>query len=142
MGGEYPLLLTSGHSRWTIHASGMGNSILAETHRGEPLAVLSHADAGQRSIADGDLLEISNDRGSARIRTKVSARIRPGQIVIYNGWEPHMFADWKGPNEVEPGMVKWLHFVGRYGHLRYIPFGWQPVPADRAVFVEAKRISS
>jgi len=142
MGGDYPLLLTSGHSRWTIHASGMGNDILAETHRGEPLAVLSKADAKQRDIADGDLLEISNDRGSARIRTKVSARIRPGQIVIYNGWEPHMFANWQGPNEVEPGMVKWLHLVGRYGHLRYIPFGWQPVPADRAVFVEAKRISS
>ncbi len=142
MGGDYPLLLTSGHSRWTIHASGMGNSILAETHRGEPLAVLSTEDAGQRGIADGDLLEIANDRGSARIRTRVSARIRPGQIVIYNGWEPHMFANWQGPNEVEPGMVKWLHLVGRYGHLRYIPFGWQPVPADRAVFVEAKRISS
>ena len=50
-----------------------------------------------------------------------------------------MFADWRGPNEVEPGMVKWLHLVSRYGHLRYLPFGWQPVPADRAVFVEVTK---
>ena len=29
--------------------------------------------------------------------------------------------------------------VSRYGHLRYLPFGWQPVPADRGVFVEVSR---
>ncbi|MDH5736985.1 MAG: molybdopterin-dependent oxidoreductase [Gammaproteobacteria bacterium] len=141
MGGDYPLLMTSGHSRWTIHASGMGNRLLAETHRAEPLAVMSTVDADNLSIGDGDLVKIHNDRGEAQIRTKVSGRIRPGQIVIYNGWEPHMFKNWQGPNAVEPGMVKWLHLVGRYGHLRYLPFGWQPVPADRAVFVAAEKIS-
>lgn len=140
MGGDYPLLLTSGHSRWTIHASGMGNKVLAGTHRAEPLANLSTSDAAALGIADGDLIEISNDRGRAKIRAKLSGRIRPGQIVIYNGWEPHMFENWQGPNSVEPGMVKWLHLVSRYGHLRYLPFGWQPVPADRAVYVKAERV--
>ncbi len=142
MGGDYPLLLTSGHSRWTIHASGMGNKVLAGTHRAEPLATLSRVDAKKYGIEDGDLIEIRNDRGSAKIRAKIAGRIMPGQIVIYNGWEPHMFEGWKGPNSVEPGMVKWLHLVSRYGHLRYLPFGWQPVPADRAVYVEVERLSS
>jgi DMSO reductase family type II enzyme molybdopterin subunit len=142
MGGNYPLLMTSGHSRWTIHASGMGNKILSETHRAEPLVNLSVLDAKQRGIEDGDLVEIRNDRGNARLRSKISGRIRPGQVVIYNGWEPHMFDGWKGPNQVEPGMVKWLHLVSRYGHLRYLPFGWQPVPADRAVFIEVEKVSS
>lgn len=142
MGGDYPLLLTSGHSRWTIHATSMGNPVLAETHRAEPLATLSTVDASERGIADGDLMRIENDRGSAKLRAKISGRVRPGQIIIYNGWEPHMFEDWQGPNSVEPGMVKWLHLVSRYGHLKYLPFGWQPVPADRAVYVEAERVSS
>jgi len=53
-----------------------------------------------------------------------------------------MFPDWAGANEVEPGMVKWLHLVSRYGHLRYLPFGWQPVPADRAVFVDIEKVES
>ncbi len=142
MGGDYPLLLTSGHSRWTIHASAMGNEVLAGTHRAEPLATLSKIDAKACGIADGDLIEVRNDRGSARLRAKVAGRVMPGQIIIYNGWEPHMFENWQGPNAVEPGMVKWLHLVSRYGHLRYLPFGWQPVPADRAVYVEVEKVSS
>lgn len=142
MGGDYPLLLTSGHARWTIHASAMGNEVLAGTHRAEPLATLSQVDAGEYGIEDGDLIEIRNDRGSAKIRARIAGRIMPGQIVIYNGWEPHMFEGWKGPNSVEPGMVKWLHLVSRYGHLKYLPFGWQPVPADRAVYVEVEKVSS
>ena len=140
MGGDYPLLVTSGHSRWTVHAASMGNSTLAGTHRGEPLAVLNSGDAAARGVADGDRVEVRNDRGSYRIRARVSPRVRPGQLIVYNGWEPHMFEGWRGANEVEPGMVKWLHLVGRYGHLRYLPFGWQPVPADRAVFVEVAKI--
>lgn len=139
MGGDYPLLVTSGHSRWTIHAVSMGNSTLAGTHRGEPLAILGNEDAHKRGICDGDLVEVHNDRGRYSIRARVSGRVMPGQVIIYNGWEPHMFKDWRGPNEVEPGMVKWLHLVSRYGHLRYLPFGWQPVPADRAVFVEVSK---
>jgi len=141
MGGDYPLLITSGHSRWSIHACSMGNRVLADTHRAEPLVTLAVEDAAARGIEDGDLVEIANDRGSARLRARVAPRVRPGQIIIYNGWEPHMFEDWKGPNEVEPGMVKWLHLVSRYGHLRYLPFGWQPVPADRAVYVEAQKVA-
>jgi hypothetical protein len=33
-------------------------------------------------------------------------------------------------------MVKWLHFAGGYGHLRYRALHWQPMPVDRAVRVE------
>jgi hypothetical protein len=68
---------------------------------------------------------------------KVSPTVRPGQLILYNGWEPFMHKGWKGGSEVEPGMIKWLHLVSRYGHLRYMPFNWQPVPSDRAVYVEA-----
>jgi anaerobic selenocysteine-containing dehydrogenase len=139
VGGRYPLLLTSGHSRWTVHAVSMGNRVLADTHRGEPLAIIGTGDARDRGIEDGDMVRVSNDRGRYEVRARVSGRVRPGQLIVYNGWEPHQFKGWHGANEVEPGMVKWLHLVARYGHLRYLPFGWQPVPADRAVFVEVSR---
>jgi anaerobic selenocysteine-containing dehydrogenase len=117
----------------------MGNEVLAGTHRGEPLAILGTGEARERGIVDGDLIQVCNDRGNYQVRVRVSGRVRPGQLIVYNGWEPHMFPGWKGSNEVEPGMVKWLHLVSRYGHLRYLPFGWQPVPADRAVFVEVRK---
>jgi DMSO reductase family type II enzyme molybdopterin subunit len=138
-GGDYPLVFTSGHSRWTIHSVSMGNRALLETHRGQPLVILNLADAGLRGIADGDEIRVFNDHGEFRAMARLAGRVRPGQVISYNGFEPHMFAGWRGSNEIEPGLVKWLHLVGRYGHLRYLPFGWQPVPSDRAVLVDVER---
>lgn len=135
-GGDHPFAITSGHSRWTIHAVSMGNRVMLETHRGGPAAVINADDAAERSIGEGDLVRVFNDHGEFEVAVKVSGRVRPGQLILYNGFEPHMFKDWRGGNEVEPGMVKWLHLVARYGHLRYLPFGWQPVPSDRAVRVD------
>ncbi len=139
MGGDRPFALTSGHSRWTVHSVSMGNRHLLGTHRGRPLVVMSKPDAERLGVRDGDEVRVTNDHGAFEAMSRVTARVRPGQLVVYNGFEPHMFPGWEGANEVEPGMVKWLHLVGRYGHLRYLPFGWQPVPADRAVFVDVER---
>ncbi len=140
LGGDYPFVLTSGHSRWTVHAVSMGNKSVLSTHRGQPIVVLNSDDATSLKVKDGQLVKVFNDYGSFKSKVKVASRVRPKQAIIYNGFEPHMFSDWKGSNEVEPGMVKWLHMVGKYGHLRYLPFGWQPVPADRAISVGIEAI--
>ena len=50
-----------------------------------------------------------------------------------------MFRGWRGPMDLEPGLVKWLHLAGGYGHLRYRFLEWQPTPADRAVRVNIER---
>jgi DMSO reductase family type II enzyme molybdopterin subunit len=137
-GGDYPFLVTSGHSRWTVHSISMGNKAMLQTHPGRPLVVMNVDDAAARGISEGDMVRVFNDHGDYEAMARPVGRVRPGQLVVYNGFEPHMFPGWKGANEVEPGMVKWLHLVSRYGHLRYIPFGWQPIPSDRAVFVEVE----
>ncbi len=142
MGGDRPFVLTSGHSRWTVHSMGMSNSLLLETHRGRPLVILNQREAAEHGIDDGDEVQVESDHGSYRAMARTAGRVRPGQVIHYNGFEPHMFPGWEGGNEVEPGMVKWLHLVSRYGHLRYLPFGWQPVPADRAVFVDVSKVGS
>ena len=139
MGGDYPLRLTSGHIRHSIHAMNMANPILLETHRGHPFCFLNPGDASARGIADDDEIKVYNDFGTCKIAVKIASSVRPGQIIIYNGWESLMHKDWRGGNEIEPGMVKWLHFVG-YGHLRFWPAQWQPVPFDRGVCVEAEKI--
>jgi len=135
MGGNFEFILTSGHSRWTVHASHMGNKHVLETHRGKPNIVISKKDAVRLGIKDGDSVRVFNDHGEFTAMVKIAGRVQPCQAIIYNGYEPHLFSGWNGSNEVEPGMVKWLHMVGKYGHLRYLPFGWQPVPIDRAVRV-------
>jgi DMSO reductase family type II enzyme molybdopterin subunit len=136
MGGDHPFRMTSGHNRWSIHAMNMGNPVLLQTHRGEPHAVMHPDDTARLGIPDGGLARVFNDVGEYTVRIKTSPGQRPGGLTIYNGWDGHMFRGRKGSNEVEPGMVKWLNMAGGYGHLRYSPMEWQPVPVDRPIFVD------
>ncbi len=74
------------------------------------------------------------------VPVRISPSVRPGQVIIYNGWEPLQHREWKDQANVEPGMVKWLHLAGGYGHLRYRPIHWQPIPIDRAVRVDVEKL--
>ena len=139
-GGDYPFVMTSGHNRWSIHSMNIVNRVLLQTHRGRPNVVLNPSDAKRLGIEDDEEVEISNDMGVFIAPVKLSPSVRPGQVVSYNGWEPYMYRTWKGASDVETGMVKWLHFAGGYGHLRYWPLQWQPVPFDRGIRVNVSRI--
>jgi DMSO reductase family type II enzyme molybdopterin subunit len=136
MGGDYPFAMTSGHNRWSIHSINVTNRLLLNTHRGRPHAVVNTQDARERGIEDGQEIRVWNDMGEFFVPAKVAPNVMPGQVIVYNGWEPYMFRGWKGPMDIEPGMVKWLHFAGGYGHLRYWSLQWQPTPVDRAVRVD------
>jgi DMSO reductase family type II enzyme molybdopterin subunit len=142
MGGDYPLSLTSGHPRWSIHSANISNRLMQDTHQGRPFMFINPHDAAARDIRDGGLVRAYNDMGSFKLWAKVSASVRPGQVIVYNGFVPFMFPDWKDPANAEPGMVKWLHFAGGYGHLRFRPMCWQPVPIDRLVRLEVEKVDA
>ncbi|MFQ5381198.1 MAG: molybdopterin-dependent oxidoreductase, partial [Dehalococcoidia bacterium] len=125
MGGEYPLGMTSGHNRWSIHTMNQANDVILGTHRGEPHVMVNSGDAAARGVADDDLIRVFNDVSEFRVRAKVAPNVKPGQIVSYNGWAGFQYTDWSGANEIEPGMVKWIGFAGGYGHLRHSPIYWQ-----------------
>ena len=132
-GGDHPLRMTSGHNRWSIHSMNQANWVMLQTHRGEPHVMISVEDAAERGVEDDELIRIWNDITEFTSRAKVSASVRPGQIISYNGWDGHQYRDWKGANEIEAGMVKWIAFAGGYGHINYTQTEWQPVPTDRGV---------
>jgi DMSO reductase family type II enzyme molybdopterin subunit len=140
-GGDYPFHLTSGHPRWSIHSMNMTNRIILNTHRGHPFCYINTSDAEKRGIRDDEVVELYNDMGSIRVNVRVSPAVRPGQLIIYNGFEPYQFPDWLDPSNVEPGMVKWLAFAGGYGHLRYRGIHWQPVPIDRAIRLDIRKLN-
>jgi anaerobic selenocysteine-containing dehydrogenase len=54
VGGDLPLAMTGQHPRWSIHASWRGTKSLLRLQRGEPLVMLSRADAQARGLVDGD----------------------------------------------------------------------------------------
>ena len=112
-GGDYPFHLTSGHPRWSIHSMNMTNKIMLNTHRGHPFCYINTTDAEVRGVADDEVVELYNDMGSIKVALRVAPSVRPGQLIIYNGFEPLQFENWYDPANIEPGMVKWLAFAGR-----------------------------
>ena len=140
-GGNYPLGMTSGHNRWSIHTMNQGNWVILGTHRGEPDVVVNPDDAAARGVKDGELIRVYNDVSSFKVRARISPTVKPGQIVSYNGWAGFQYDDWSGANEIEPGMVKWIGFAGGYGHLSHLGAEWQPVPADRWVPCDFEKVS-
>ena len=100
--------------------------------------------AEQTAVNDAVALEKAHQmRTTSTTRTttaRVTPAVQPGQLIMYNGWEPYQFKEWQDLSNIEPGMVKWLHFAGGYGHLRYRPLHWQPVPIDRAVRVDVEPV--
>ncbi len=141
MGGDHPFCVTGGHPRWSIHATNTTNRVILETTRGHPVVHLNPGDALARGIGDDDPVEVYNDLGSLTVAAKVSASVRPGQLILYASWEQYLYRDWKDGTWVEPGMVKWLHFVGGYGHLGYSPRQWQPIQSDRVYRVDVRSVS-
>lgn len=141
MGGELPYVLSSGHNRWSIHAMNMANPMLLQTHRGEPHAVINPEDAEREGIADHAYVDVANEAGSFTVRAKLSPGQRPGSVTVYAGWDGYMFRNWAVPSNVEPGLIKHLGLAGGYGHLKYAPLEWQPVPCDRPVTVSLRAVS-
>ncbi|MDK1023797.1 MAG: molybdopterin-dependent oxidoreductase [Gammaproteobacteria bacterium] len=130
-GGDYPLGISSGHNRWSIHAMNQANEIILGTHRGEPNIMINPDDAAARGVGDDDMVRVFNDVGEFTVRVKIASNVKPGQVISYNGWAGFQYPGWSGANETEPGMVKWIGFAGGYGHLNYLPTEWQPIPASR-----------
>ncbi len=139
-GGDYPFHMTSGHNRWSIHSMNIVNKVIQETHRGAPHIVMNDDDALRLGIEDEEEVQVYNDMGVFITPVKLSPSVQPGQVVSYNGWEPYQYRTWKGASDVETGMVKWLHFAGGYGHLKYWPLQWQPVPFDRGIRVAVAKL--
>ena len=110
--------------------------IIMGTTRGEPVIHINDRDAADRGIENGHYVRVFNDLAEVIVQARVTPAAQPGQLILYNGFEPYQFKGWQDFSNVEPGMVKWLHFAGGYGHLRYRAMHWQPVPIDRAVRVD------
>ena len=138
-GGDYPLELTGGHTRHSIHAIFRANKTLLNLQRGEPVVYISARDALERNIQDHDIVDVHNDVGSFTVHAKVSPAVQPGQAIIYHAWEPYQFDGWRSSQTVVAGAFKPLHLLGGYGHLSFRPILGQPSHTPRAQKVEIEK---
>ena len=118
----------------------MTNNIIQNTHRGEPFVFLNDADAADLGVENGERVRLVSNDGDSLVQAKISPSVRPGQVILYNGFEPYMHENWYSQADLESGHVKHLGFAAGYGHLKYRLFAWQPIPADRAVRVDLEKV--
>ena len=139
VGGRYPILLTGGHTRWSIHAIWRNEPTLLRLQRGEPSMWMAVEDARARGIGDNDLVRVHNDHGTFDVRVRVAPAVAPGEAILYHAWEPSQFPGWRGNMEVVASPYKPVHLVGDYGHLRYRAFSSGPEHVPRGVPVEIEK---
>jgi len=139
-GGDYPLVLTGGHARWSIHALQRSDPMILRLQRGEPCLYVSVEDARQRGLDDWDRVEVFNDVGRFVVRVKPSPAIRPGEVVIYHAWEDYQFEGCIGYRNLLPSPINPLELVGGYPFLDPTFMIRQPGMSDRDTRVEMRRL--
>jgi len=141
MGGNYPLQMTGGHARWSIHSSWRDEKHLLNLQRGEPVIFLGVEDATAREIQDGDKVRVFNDFGAFEIQAKITPTVRPGQVFAYHAWEPYQFKGEKTHQSLIPSPMNPIHLAGGYFQLQANVLQGEPGSPDRGTRVEIERIS-
>jgi DMSO reductase family type II enzyme molybdopterin subunit len=141
VGGEFPLVLTGGHTRWSIHAAWRDSETMLRLHRGAPFLLLAAEDAAARGIADGDRVRVWNTVGEFEVRAKVAPQLRPGQTIIYHAWEDFQFRGGKSHNHLTPSPINPVELAGGHPHLTYAYNFATPGQFDRETRIDVERIA-
>ncbi|MBW2392653.1 MAG: hypothetical protein JRG95_00160 [Deltaproteobacteria bacterium] len=139
IGGDYPLQMTGGHNRWSIHAAWRDHKPLLRLQRGEPVIFTNASDAESRGIRDGDRVRVYNDLGEFEIQTAVSPALKPGQVVIYHAWEPFMFKGHHSYQSLTPSPLNPIQLAGGYFHLQPMVLMQSPGCSDRGTRVDVEK---
>ncbi|MEO0429528.1 MAG: molybdopterin-dependent oxidoreductase [Pseudomonadota bacterium] len=84
--GDYPLALLSGQPGTRLHSQlDNGATSLAAKVKGREPVLLHPADAAARGIADGDVVELFNDRGRCLAGARLTPDILQGCVFLWTG---------------------------------------------------------
>jgi anaerobic selenocysteine-containing dehydrogenase len=82
---RYPLQFLTPNTKNRIHSQ-FGNLRMIQALDRGPQVSLHPRDAAQRGIGDGDRVRLFNDRGSLGAEARLDHGLRPGCVVMTNGW--------------------------------------------------------
>jgi len=138
-GGNYPLTLSGGHTRWSIHAIWRDHELMLRLQRGEPVVLIGATDARSRGIRDHEHVRVFNDVQSVNARAKVVGSAQPGFVTVYHAWEPYQFAGHTTHQDLAPAPLKVTQLAADYGHLGWRYAHYEPGQVDRDTRVEIER---
>ncbi len=82
---DFPLQLLTPNTKNRIHSQ-FGNLPSIRALDPDTFADMSPVDAAARGIADGDRIRVFNRRGSVELAARLDNSLRPGCVVVHNGW--------------------------------------------------------
>ena len=97
----HPLVLTTGRIRdqWhTMSKTGKVNKL--KQHISESFVEIHPEDAAERKIAENDLVEITNARGTVRVKAKFSTDIKKGVVFLPMHWGKILNSDLNRANNL------------------------------------------
>lgn len=86
--GKYSLMLMSPNTKNRIHSQ-FGNLEVIKILDPGPHVSISYNDARDRKINEGDTVQVYNDNGKVSLSAKIDFSLRPGNVLIYNGYWNH-----------------------------------------------------
>ncbi len=140
-GGDYPLVLSGGHTRWSIHAIWRDQALMLRLQRGEPVVLLGTEDAQARNIADHASVRVFNDVDSVLARAKVLPSFPRGFTLVYHAWESYQFEGHRTHQDLAPTPLKVTQLAADYGHLGWTYAHYEPGQVDRDTRVEIQLVA-
>ena len=102
LAARYPLAMISPPARHFLNSTFVNVASLRAVE-GEPWLDIHPADAARRGIGEGAWVRVFNDRGSLKLRARVSDRARPGVVVALSVWWKKLTPDGRNANELTSG---------------------------------------
>jgi anaerobic selenocysteine-containing dehydrogenase len=96
---RHPLAMISPPARNFLNSTFVNVDSLRATE-GEPWLDIHPHDAAARGITGGQFVQVFNDRGTLRLRARVTDRARPGVVVALSIWWKKLAADGCNANEL------------------------------------------
>lgn len=110
-GGNYPIVLSGTHSRWSIHTCWAEDSLMLQLQRGEPVIYISAHDAARRDISDGETVRVFNDISEFEVKAIVSSRLPEGFAMISHAWTNAQFEGGRHFQSVMPSPFNPVEFA-------------------------------
>ncbi|WP_024955001.1 molybdopterin-dependent oxidoreductase [Sulfurospirillum arcachonense] len=116
---SHPFVMMTPHARWSIHSNYKASRTLQRLQRGKPYIQVNRKVAAIKGIQDGEEIRVFNQLGEFFAMAKVSSSCPPDGLVMEHGWEPYMYRNKKGHNEVVPTGLNLLEMADGWGHLKF-----------------------
>jgi anaerobic selenocysteine-containing dehydrogenase len=90
---KYPLAFITANNKYFMHTMFANEPSVLKAYKAEPHVSINPKDAAERDIVDGDIVVVSNKRGSCKLKAVVTASVPCGVVQLPHGWWPKQFME-------------------------------------------------